>query len=207
LAVYAIGDVHGCLDSLEKLFNILPLSSEDVLIFLGDYIDRGPDSKGVINFLISLSKEYRCIFIRGNHEEMFLNAVLHGKDVELWYYNGAFATVRSYGSIASIPGDHIDFISSTIYYHILGNFLFVHAGVKPGIPLEDQSEFDLTWIRDEFIYSSDPLPGFKIIFGHTPFEKPLVMKNKIGIDTGCVYGGKLTALKIENMRFYQVECR
>ena len=207
MAVYAMGDIHGCLYSLRKLIDSLPLSSEDELVFLGDYIDRGPDSKGVIDFLISLSEEHRCIFLRGNHEEMFLNAILYGKDMDLWYFNGAHATARSYGSISKIPNEHVEFISSTLYHYTFDNFLFVHAGVKPGVSLEEQSEFDLVWIRDEFIYSFDPLPGFRVIFGHTPFEEPLVMKDKIGIDTGCVYGGKLTALNVSTMQFFQVKCR
>ncbi len=203
---YVIGDVHGCLDALEKLLSKLPIGSEDKLIFLGDYLDRGPDSKGVIDFLINLSKFYDCVFLRGNHEQMMLECLDNGRDCYLWEFNGAGATIRSYGGIKNIPQEHLSFLRSTKFYEIIGGFIFVHAGLRPGVPIENQEPFDLVWIRDEFIYSSDPVPGYKVIFGHTPFSDVLILPDKIGIDTGCVYGGKLSCIRVEDQKIFQTEC-
>ncbi|MDI3517188.1 MAG: serine/threonine protein phosphatase 1 [Thermotogota bacterium] len=139
---------------------------------------------------------------------MMINAVVYGKDLTLWYFNGARATVESYGGIEKIPENHLDFILNTRLYHEEDDFLFVHAGVRPGIPLEEQDPFDMLWIREEFIYSSWPIKGKRVVFGHTPFfDGPLVMEDKIGIDTGCVYGGKLTALRIEDTKVFSVPHR
>ncbi|MCS7174743.1 MAG: serine/threonine protein phosphatase [Pseudothermotoga sp.] len=203
---FVIGDIHGCSNSLMKLLESLPLTAESKLIFLGDYIDRGPDSKGVLEILLDLSKSYECIFIRGNHEQMLLDYILEGENFDLWLMNGADATLRSYGGIDKIPKQHIDFIQSTVLYAIKGNDLFVHAGVRPNIPIEKQNPFDLLWIRYEFIYSEAPLPSYRIFFGHTPFQEVLIMKDKIGLDTGCVYGNKLSAIALGTMKVYSSKC-
>jgi len=206
MSSYVIGDIHGCYESLKRLIDNIPLSTNDKLIFLGDYIDRGPNSKEVIDFLIQLSKNYECIFVRGNHEQMLLDYVQEGKNLQLWYLNGAGATLRSYGGIEKIPESHLEFFRSTRFYHIIDEKFFVHAGVKPGVLLENQRKSDFLWIRDEFIYSKNPLPGFIVIFGHTPFEKPLIQPDKIGLDTGCVYGGKLSCMCLESGRIFEVNC-
>jgi len=203
---FVIGDIHGCSNSLRRLLDKLPLTAGSKFIFLGDYIDRGPDSRGVIEILLSLSKDYECIFIRGNHEQMLLNYVLKGENFDLWLMNGANATLRSYGGVDRIPKQHIDFIQSTVLYVVQGSDLFVHAGVRPNVPIEEQSQFDLLWIRYEFIYSESPLPGYRIFFGHTPFQDVLIMKDKVGLDTGCVYGNKLSAIALETMKVYNSEC-
>lgn len=184
----------------------LPLCRNDKLIFLGDYIDRGPDSKAVVERLISLGQTYDCVFLRGNHEWMMLNYILSGRDFELWMMNGAHATIRSYTDVKKIPLEHLEFLKSTIYYHVEGEYLFVHAGVRPYVPLEKQDNFDLVWIREEFIYSENPLAGYKVIFGHTPFRDVFVSNDKIGIDTGCVYGGRLTAFRVDDGKIFQVDC-
>lgn len=103
-------------------------------------------------------------------------------------------------------GNFFLFFENTVYHYEKENYVFVHGGVRPGVSLEDQDPFDLVWIRDEFIYSENPLPGKIVVFGHTPFEEPFVSRDKIGIDTGCVYGGRLTALRVEDRKFFQVEC-
>ncbi|ABV33024.1 MULTISPECIES: metallophosphoesterase family protein [Pseudothermotoga] len=188
------------------LLNLLPLEKSDRLIFLGDYVDRGPDSKLVLNKLISLRDVYDCVFLRGNHEWMMLNYLDEGRDFELWSINGAMATIRSYGGIEKIPREHIEFLHSTVFYHVETDFVFVHAGVRPSIPLEKQSYFDLVWIRDEFIFCDEPLKDYTVVFGHTPFEKVFFGKNKIGIDTGCVYGGNLTAMRLYDRKIFQIKC-
>ncbi|WP_041081442.1 metallophosphoesterase family protein [Thermotoga profunda] len=204
--IYAIGDIHGCVESLNNLMDRLPLRTGDKLIFLGDYVDRGPDSKAVVDRLMILSQTYDCVFLRGNHEWMMLNYLLDGKDFELWMMNGAGATIRSYKDVRKIPLEHLEFFKNTVYYHIEDGYFFVHAGVRPHIPLERQDTFDLLWIREEFIYSENPLKGYKVVFGHTPFNDVLVLHDKIGIDTGCVYGGKLTALRIDDGKVFQTSC-
>jgi serine/threonine protein phosphatase 1 len=204
---YVIGDIHGCLKSLKRLMKKLPVKKEDELIFVGDYIDRGKDSKGVVDFLLELSKKYCCIFLRGNHEQMLLDYLDDKKMGKIWYLNGMDATLNSYGNINSIPKDHLEFFRNTEFYYQTENYLIVHAGVLPGKPLEEQDEMELIWIREEFIYSKKPLDDKIIVFGHTPFlDGPYIDKTKIGIDTGCVYGGKLTAIRLEDRDLFQVSC-
>ncbi|MGB9789817.1 MAG: metallophosphoesterase family protein [Thermotoga caldifontis] len=205
-STFVIGDVHGCLDCLTELLSKIPLTRDSRLIFLGDYVDRGPDSKGVVETLLKLSESYDCVFIRGNHEQMMLDYVLNGTNLDLWLMNGAGATLRSYGGVDKIPKDHVEFLKSTSIYYVQGNDVFVHAGVRPNVPLEEQSEFDMLWIRYEFIYSENPLPGYRIFFGHTPFQDVLILKDKVGLDTGCVYGNKLSAIALETMQIFQVSC-
>ncbi|PLV56856.1 metallophosphoesterase family protein [Thermotoga sp. SG1] len=202
---YAVGDIHGCFLALKILIERLPLKKDDELVFLGDYVDRGPNSKEVVEFLVELSRHHKCIFLRGNHEEMLLNCVKNHSECDLWYFNGARSTIESFGSIDEIR-KYLDFFESTVYYYEKGNFVFVHGGVRPGVPLEKQNPFDLVWIRDEFIYSENPLPGKTVVFGHTPLAEPYISSDKIGIDTGCVYGGKLTALRVEDRTLFQVKC-
>ncbi|MCD6102596.1 MAG: serine/threonine protein phosphatase [Thermotogaceae bacterium] len=205
---YVVGDIHGCLSALEALVDKLPLTTSDEIVFLGDYVDRGPDSKGVIDKLINLAENHRCIFLRGNHELMMLNCLQRSEDCDLWSWNGAAATLRSYGGKAElISQSHMNFLVSTRAYYIVDEYFCVHAGVKPGVNLEDQELFDMVWIRDEFIYSENPLPGYTVVFGHTPFESVHRSPGKIGIDTGCVYGGMLTALRLEDGKLFHVSCR
>ncbi len=207
--IYAIGDIHGCLNSLERLIEKVNPSTEDTIIFLGDYIDRGPNSKGVVEFLIRFSSIYKnSIFIKGNHEWMMTEfyKTRDPKDWELWEYNGARKTIESYGDIEKIPQSHIEFLQKTKFFHVEGRYIFVHAGVKPYVKLEDQKDEDLLWIRDEFIYSENPIKDYTVVFGHTPMQKPLIKNDKIGIDTGCVYGGYLTCIRIKDRKIFQVRC-
>lgn len=215
--IWAIGDVHGCLSSLEKLIEQISPKSGDKLIFLGDYIDRGPDSKGVVDFLSSLSRTVDCVFLRGNHEQMLLDVLDNNEDTYRWVINGAGDTWRSYGNMQNILTyeEHMEFFRSTKYYHTEGNvekangdigrYLFVHGGVRPNVPIERQNPQDLIWIREEFIFKRHNL-DYIVVFGHTPLEDVLIEKDKIGIDTGCVYGGKLTAYCITNDKIIQEEC-
>ncbi|HPC24750.1 MAG TPA: metallophosphoesterase family protein [Fervidobacterium sp.] len=215
--IWAIGDVHGCLNSLEKLIGQISPKDGDKLIFLGDYIDRGPDSKGTIDFLCSLSKTVDCVFLRGNHEQMLLNVLDNNEDPYRWVINGARDTWRSYGNMQNILTyeEHMEFFRSTKYYHIeesvektngdIEKYLFVHAGIRPNVPIERQDPQELIWIREEFIFKRHNLDCI-VVFGHTPLEDVLVEKDKIGIDTGCVYGGKLTAYCITNDKIRQVDC-
>lgn len=208
--IYAIGDIHGCLNSLEKIIEKVNPSLEDTIVFLGDYIDRGNNSKEVIEFLLRFSNVYKnTIFIKGNHEWMIMQfyETRDPKDWELWEYNGAKKTIESYGDIEKIPQSHIEFFKNTRLFYVKEKYVFVHAGVKPNIRLEEQKKEDILWIRDEFIYSERPLNDYTVVFGHTPMEKPMVKDDKIGIDTGCVYGGYLTCLRLEDKKIFQVRCK
>jgi serine/threonine protein phosphatase 1 len=180
------------------------------LIFLGDYIDRGDDSKGVVDYILSLrncSSRVDCLI--GNHESIFID-YLKGKDRRLFLLNGGVTTLQSYqtrreeGDHELVPEAHMTFYSTLKTYIELRDYYVVHAGFKPGVLMEDQTLEDMMWIRDTFIYSHYNF-GKPVIFGHTPFYEPLVMENKIGLDTGAVYGNRLTCLELPERRFHYVE--
>ena len=181
----AIGDIHGEITKLESLIENLHLQNGDKLIFLGDYIDRGLFSKQVVDKVIELSKYYECEFLMGNHEYNMMRASEGDeKIIPLFYINGGYRTVDNYGDIENILKIHGDFYTNLKYYYLTDDFLFVHAGIHPQKPLEDQEEFKMLTIRDDFINHKHILKQ-KVIFGHTPFETPHVEDDKIGIDTGC----------------------
>ena len=194
----AITDIHGELGKLENLLSEINSKPDDIFVFMGDYIDRGPDSKGVVERIITQSKTNKCIYLIGSHEY----AMLHTKEDSyckfLFDNYGGPATAKSYGSFDNILKIHGDFFKSLKFYYETEKYLFVHAGIKPNYPLEQQNEIDLVYIRDEFIYSKHNLKQ-KIIFGHTEFNKPFIAKDKIGIDLGCgkYPNAKLCALIID----------
>jgi len=208
--IFAVGDIHGCLDKLVSLMDIIDVDlKKETLVFMGDYIDRGPHSKEVVDYLIDLaSGGNRVVFLKGNHELMLQN-YLSGEDKLSFLYNGGEATLGSYmksGGLNEanlIPPEHLEFFDNLRLYYETENYIFVHGGLKANIPLEHQDEWDMLWIRDEFIYSDFDF-GKLVIFGHTPFREPLILDNKIGIDTGAVYGNKLTCVELSAMKFFSV---
>jgi serine/threonine protein phosphatase 1 len=198
---YAIGDVHGCLGQLKRLLRQCFKDNNDEkprLILLGDYIDRGPDSRGVVEFLMAaqscMGERLTCLL--GNHEALALYSVAHRADIEAWIHNGGGATLRSYGvaSIADIPIDHIVWLRSLPIHRDDGLRFFVHAGVNPGKPLDRQADVDLLWIREPFLSDRRIYPRF-IVHGHTPTltRTPDQQVNRVNIDTGAYLGGPLTA--------------
>ena len=211
----AVGDIHGQFKMLELLMKKIQPKESDKFIFLGDYIDRGFQSRVVIDFLLNFSKEYNCIFLRGNHEDMLLaflkldEKAMYG---ESYQYNGGEYTAFSYaGADAvledlknSIPDNHIEFIKSLEYYYIEGNFLFVHAGIMPGISIEEQRLEDLVWIREQFIYYPTGIDKV-IVFGHTPLDRVLISDDKIGLDTGAGYKMALSAMNLYTKEIYSVK--
>jgi serine/threonine protein phosphatase 1 len=208
--LYVIGDIHGSLESLERLMEkINPDLSRDRLVFVGDYIDRGPQSKGVVDYIIrlkNLAPPEQIICLKGNHEAMFLT-FLQGEPAEMFLFNGGLATLEDYWADdwvdrkgLVLPPDHEQFYRDLLLYYETPDYIFVHAGLKPGLPLAEQVEDNLLWIRGEFITSQEDF-GRRVIFGHTPFKQPLLMPNKIGIDTGAVYGNFLTAIKLPAEEF------
>ncbi|MGH7409444.1 MAG: metallophosphoesterase family protein [Candidatus Methylomirabilis sp.] len=198
--ICAIGDIHGCLDPLRGLMDQLRLADEDEVVFVGDYVDRGPDSKGVIDYLLTLRGRYT--FLMGNHERMFLD-FLQGKDRFLFLYNGGTATLESYGGLGRIPAAHLDFLNRLHLYYETDDYLFVHGGIRPGIPIQEQDPKDLLWIREEFYAYPGRYPK-TVVFGHTPMREVLMAEDRIGIDTACVYGNKLTCLILPSRQVIQV---
>ncbi len=207
--IFAIGDIHGCYDKLYRLLDIIPIDwAHDRLLFIGDYIDRGPGSYEVVEYLVGLKSRYpQTIFLKGNHEEMLAD-YLSGRDRVSYLSNGGRQTLESYLSRASaatvspIPDAHMRFFENLALYHETADTVFVHAGLRHGLSLEHQSPDDLLWIREKFIHCPKPFEK-RVVFGHTPFEKPLVAQDKIGIDTGAVYGNRLTCAQFPEVVFFQ----
>ena len=209
--VFIIGDIHGCLGMLKRLMDKIDWSPEnDGLIFLGDYVDRGEDSKGVIDFIIKISDSSPNVqSLIGNHENIFLD-FLSGQGINSFFMNGGDSTLASYSKASGadgepfIPQEHMRFLRSLRTWVELEDYYVVHAGFRPGVDIKDQTIEDLTWIRDPFL-SSEYDFGKRVIFGHTPFAEPLVRENKIGLDTGAVYGNRLTCLELPSIKFHSVE--
>ncbi|MFQ6017574.1 MAG: metallophosphoesterase family protein [Kiloniellaceae bacterium] len=229
--VYAVGDSHGCLDRLRVLHQAILEDhagaglARKVAVYLGDYIDRGPDSRGLIDCLIEQPLPgFESVHLKGNHDDFMLR-FLAGEDVLLvWLMNGGDATLRSYGIesaaagfggldgvawlraelTARLPDEHRRFLESLRMSHVEGDYLFVHAGIRPGVPLGAQNPEDLLWIREPFL-TSDADCGKVVVHGHTPVPAPELRPNRIGIDTGACFGGRLTALVLEgaDRRFLQ----
>jgi serine/threonine protein phosphatase 1 len=206
--IFAIGDIHGYLNKLEALMRkIHPDPDRDELVFLGDYVDRGPNSKEVVEMVLEIKKSFpRTTCLMGNHEFTLLDYLTYRKDPWTFFLNGGIETIHSYDLTgddieSKIPAEHIAFFNSLRPYYETEHYIFVHAGLKEGVPLHEQTLDDLVWIRREFIESKEDF-GKLVIFGHTPFPKPLVHPNKIGIDTGAGYGGTLTCLELPDRVFY-----
>ena len=209
--LFAIGDVHGCIDNLDEMMSVIKIDQDrDTLVFIGDYIDRGPNSRAVVNSVIEIRKKIRnVVCLLGNHEQMLLEYHLNKINEEKFFMNGGNVTAFSYGLTRTpsgvrinIPDSHIKFFHSLQLSYEQDNFIFVHAGLRPGIPLPQQNIKDMLCIRDEFIDKPHQF-GKTVVFGHTPFKQPLIDQYKIGIDTGAAYGGKLTCVELMEMKIYQ----
>jgi serine/threonine protein phosphatase 1 len=203
MKTYVIGDVHGMLDKLEEMLDRIPFDpEEDRLAFVGDYIDRGPNSRGVVDRILGLTDEgVETICLKGNHECMWIDYL---KDINTvsFLLNGGVDTIKCYDE-PEPPESHRRFLDNLLPYYEMEDFILVHAGLRPGIPLRKQTEEDMCWIRFDFI-DSDYDFGKKIVFGHTPFGRPYVDRYKIGIDTGAVYGNRLTCVCLPEIVFYSV---
>jgi serine/threonine protein phosphatase 1 len=231
LRIYAIGDIHGRFDLLWALYARIAAEMtgspprRSVEIFLGDYIDRGPQSADVVEWLVSetpAADERICL--RGNHEDMLLSVLDGAAAMPHWLSNGGSETLLSYdvvpplefreramlearASFLSIfPRSHRNFMLSLSQLAEFGSYLFVHAGIRPGVPLEDQDPHDLVWIREPFL-TSDADFGRIVVHGHTPAREPEIRRNRINIDTGAVFSGRLTCIVLEEgtRRFLQVD--
>ncbi|MPZ75265.1 MAG: serine/threonine protein phosphatase [Deltaproteobacteria bacterium] len=217
MSSFVVGDIHGCLAELRYLIEQLPLRHGDQVIFLGDYIDRGPDSKGVVSFLLELRNagNIEIVCLKGNHEDMLLGYLgFAGNHGNVFLSNGGQATLASYGiSTATFrageitkqfPESHLSFYQNLATFYVLEPYLCVHAGIQPLKKLDEQIEADMFWIRNEFIRNPHNLP-LTVLFGHTPHKEVLFdLPYKIGLDTGLVYGNKLTCLALEDKVIYQI---
>ena len=222
LRVYAVGDVHGRLDLLQRLeaqiaaeAQAAPRNLEIELVYLGDYVDRGPDSRGVIELLASTSSaRVRRRFLCGNHDQWFRDCA-NGTCAEDWLANGGDTTLRSYGvELAAgrpferatapmaqalrdrLPRRHRIFLDRLDLIVRHGDYVFCHAGVSPGRPLDRQSAYDLLWTREPFLSHHGELEAV-IVHGHTVSRDPVVRTHRIGVDTGAVWTGRLTAAVLE----------
>jgi serine/threonine protein phosphatase 1 len=218
--LFAIGDIHGYADEVSTLLDYLVdskgCSSVDQVIFMGDYIDRGSGSSQVIQRMLEVQREWpKTVFLKGNHEQMLLGFLgLGGSNGEFYIRNGGATFFKSYGidgldSLTAlrerIPDAHLAFLQQLELGVSLGDFIFVHAGLSLELPLEQQREEDLLWIREEFVRYPHNF-GKTVVFGHTAFNQIFLdLPYRIGIDTGVAYGNKLSAVELLNSEVYQVE--
>jgi len=218
--IYAVGDIHGRADLLSKLLMRIDEDLQarptvgSVQVFLGDYIDRGPNSRQVIDLLIARQRRRDVLFLKGNHEDCALQFLSDPTVLPTWQSIGGVHTLLSCGvmptrtndpesqhkvSIAlrdAMPDSHRRFIGGLVLSFTCGDFFFVHAGVRPEIPLQRQSQRDLLWIRDDFLLHEEDF-GAVVVHGHTPTYKPEIRSNRINIDTGAYATGQLTCLVLE----------
>jgi serine/threonine protein phosphatase 1 len=221
--IYAFGDIHGRSDLLKQMFTIIDADlalrpiSRPIEVYLGDYVDRGPDSAGTLDLLLERSLYSETVFLKGNHETFLLDVLCDPSKLEDWRQFGGLQTLMSYGIQPTInpsaaeqadlikvladvmPADHLRFLQTLKPSFSCGDFFFVHAGVRPGIPLKEQQENDLLWIRNEFLDSNEEF-GKYIVHGHTPVQEPDIRPNRINIDTGAYATGNLTLLTIQGSR-------
>lgn len=219
--IYAVGDVHGNLGELSTLIDFIsqerPITEHDLVVFIGDYIDRGPDSRGVIEYLRNFcQKNPNTICLQGNHEEMLLSFLgLSGEHGEFYLANGGTQCLESYGIdptmerseiVRALPKPDIEFIKGLSVGVIVGNYILVHAGIRPEVPLEMQDPHDLRWIRHDFIKNQHRF-GKTVVFGHTSFNELFIdLPYKLGIDTGIAYGNALSIVELTQGLQYQVQC-
>jgi serine/threonine protein phosphatase 1 len=220
IRIYAIGDIHGRSDLLKEAFTVIDAdaarhpASRPIEVYLGDYIDRGPKSAQTLDLLIERGLRRKAVFLKGNHEAFLLEVLRNPTKVEDWRQFGGLQTLMSYGIqptlspdaaeqtdlirelIEVMPNSHLAFLQRLQLSFVCGDFFFVHAGVRPGIPLNEQQETDLLWIRNEFLDSEANFGKF-IVHGHTPVAQPDIRPNRINIDTGAYATGNLTLLTIQ----------
>jgi serine/threonine protein phosphatase 1 len=217
MVVYAIGDVHGRLDLLEKMHDAIAAETRGRdwrIVHLGDYVDRGPDSSGVIDLLAAwTAADSRVLALAGNHDLGFLDFLARPEPAGLFASYGGVQTAQSYGVtldlngaqgfassaaalVRAVPQSHQEFLGALRFSVALGDFFFCHAGIRPGVPLDVQDKADLIWIRGDFHRYRELHPKV-IVHGHTPVSQPEVLPNRVNVDTGAFASGRLSALVID----------
>lgn len=219
--IYVLSDIHGCADLLHQMFTVIDAdlaatsaSVRVIQVFLGDYVDRGPDSRATLDLLIERSRRHETIFLKGNHEAVMMEVLRDPYKFPDWQQFGCLQTMVSYGLRPSLrsdradqvelmralddalPESHRQFLNGLQLVFSCGDFFFVHAGVRPNVPLDEQREEDLLWIREEFLDSEVNFGKF-IVHGHTPVEKPDFRRHRVNIDTGAYATGNLTLLTLQ----------
>jgi serine/threonine protein phosphatase 1 len=228
--VYAVGDIHGRLDLLDEILRLIAEDGKSpidrkILVFLGDYVDRGPESKGVLARLLQpMPTSFEAHYLKGNHEQSLLGFLADPLLYRAWRHYGAMECLASYGvrpplqddddafiaardALAQkMPPDHLNFLNNLELAFEIGDYFFAHAGVRPGISLDQQSPEDLLWIRESFL-ASDANFGKVVVHGHSPASKPSLRPNRIGVDTGAYATGLLTCAVLEGgaCRFLQTQ--
>jgi serine/threonine protein phosphatase 1 len=221
LRVYAVGDIHGRADLLSSILSRIDVDLErfpiaqSVQVFLGDYIDRGAHSCDVLDLLIDRRKRDMIVCLKGNHEAYVMRVLSNPSLMSRWREFGGDSTLLSYGVVSpmtenqhelesavgalqrALPESHHHFLQSLALSFTCGDYFFAHAGVRPRIPLERQSQRDLLWIRDDFLRCQDDF-GKIVVHGHTPIAEPDIRPNRINIDTGAYASGRLTCLVLES---------
>jgi serine/threonine protein phosphatase 1 len=227
IRIYAVSDIHGCAEQLKRVFAAIDHHlahagpARSLHVFLGDYIDRGPASRQTIELLIERGRRHESVFLKGNHEAFMFEVLKNPVQLEAWKEVGGLQTLMSYGLVPSIkpdreeqkklvqgliqgmPSHHQRFFNNLRPSFVCGDFFFAHAGVKPGVPLQQQREKDLLWIRDEFLQSKQNFGKF-VVHGHTPVPKAEIRPNRINIDTGAYATGILTLLTIQGGRMFAI---
>ncbi|MGH6719642.1 MAG: metallophosphoesterase family protein [Alphaproteobacteria bacterium] len=222
MRLYAIGDIHGRADLLAQLHARIRAdaaahpAARRILVYLGDYVDRGPDSQGVVETILAAPLDgFAVVGLRGNHEDLMLAFLDDVAGAANWFFNGGLATLASYGVPSrtaagasrpahaiqqefrrALPARHLAFFRDLALSHREGDYVFVHAGIRPGVPLDDQDPLDLIWIRDAFLASRED-HGFVVVHGHSIRPEPEDTGNRIGIDTGAYATGVLTCLVLQ----------
>jgi len=225
MRLYTVGDIHGCVSQLDRLHarieaDAASYKGEKVIVYLGDYVDRGPDSRGVIDRLINhVPKGFVAQYVKGNHDQALLDFLRDAEAYRTWRSFGAPETLLSYGVRpplfdssdkfeearkafeAQLPPAHLAFLRALESVIVFGDYAFVHAGIRPGSSLEDQTDQDLLWIRDDFLNCTSAHEKV-VVHGHTPIPVPVRLHNRIGVDTGAYATGILSCAVLED-----TECR
>lgn len=206
----AIGDIHGCIAALQAVWKAIDPKPEDTIVILGDMVDRGPDSKGVVDSLIHYSKQTKVVVLQGNHEEMMLDVVREKQPPFRWLQYGGVDTLDSYGfagDLGVIPAEHLAFFESMVDYYETENHLFIHANYDPKLPLDQQSVAHLRWLKLSDTTPPSHVSGKRAIVGHThDYDGEIFdVGHLICIDTYCYGGGWLTAIDVHSGEVWQAD--
>ena len=206
----AIGDIHGCATALETLLETLAPTSDDLIITLGDYVDRGPESRRVIDLLLDLEQRCELIALLGNHDLMLLRSIEHEIAHKFWMQVGGVQTLASYGgSLEKIPPDHLEFFHRLVPYHETDEFLFLHANYNPDLLLDEQTEENLFWKHVSRDFPAPHSSGKRAFVGHTPQKdgRVAIHDHIVCVDTGCFAKQWLTGIDVHSLAYWQANER
>ncbi len=208
--IVAIGDIHGCAAALDTILDAIGPTAEDTIVALGDYVDRGPDSKGVISRLIELGTKCNVVALQGNHEEMMLDVIQREQPPTRWLQYGGVETLDSYmftGDMSVIPAEHHRFFDSMVDYYETEKHIFLHANYDPAKPLDQQTPHDLRWLKLTDFTPDQHLSGKRAVVGHTHDRGGEIFDigHLVCLDTYCYGGGWLTAMDVDSGELWQAD--